>query len=306
MTRGPGPLNRLKAGLALGLGLFLTQVLACASAPYTGRPQLLMVSESREAAMGERVFQELKRRQRLASDPKLHAMMQRVGGRLAAAAHRPDFRWEFAVFEEKEANAFCLPGGKVGVFTGLFKYIQSDSDLATVLAHEIAHVLARHAGERLSQGLLADLGSLGLSLGLGGANPYAGQAILQGYQLGTTVGIMLPYSRKQEYEADRIGLILMAKAGYDPALGIAFWEKWSAQEKGRSSWPQFLSTHPKDANRLRAMKACLPEARRYFAAAQNAGPLPPGPRAARQPGPALPAGSFQPLPAGPAAPAPGR
>jgi predicted Zn-dependent protease len=294
----------LKAGLALGLCLFLTQVLACARAPYTGRRQLLMVSESREAALGEQVFKELKRRQRPASDPKLHTIVQRVGRRLAAAAHRPDFRWEFVVFEEKEANAFCLPGGKVGVFTGLFKYIESDGDLATVLAHEIGHVLARHAGERLSQSLLADLGGLGLSLGLGGANPYAGQAILQGYQLGTTVGFMLPYSRKQEYEADRIGLILMAKAGYDPALGIAFWEKWSAREKGRRSWPQFLSTHPKDANRLQAMKACLPEARRYYVA-----PLPdreslPSPPSMSQP--SAPARSFQPLPPGRALPAPSR
>jgi predicted Zn-dependent protease len=279
----------------------VSQVLACASAPYTGRPQLLVLSESRETAMGERLFQEVKRKYRASPDPQFNKMARRVGKRLAAAARRPDFRWEFVVFkDDRTANAFCLPGGKVGVFTGLFKYIQSDADLATVMAHETAHVLARHAGERLSQSLLADAGGLGLGLALGGVGTYAGQAVMTGYDLGTTVGVMLPYSRKQEYEADRIGLILMAQAGYDPALGISFWQKWTAREKGRSSWPQFLSTHPRDAERLRAMQAALPEARRHFAAApigEQPTQLPaPAPSPADLPAQSPPAGYFQPIP----------
>jgi predicted Zn-dependent protease len=236
----------------------------CATAPYTGRRQLLLTSEGRETSMGLQAFSEAKRRLPLCPDPELNEMVQRVGGRLAAAANRPDYRWEFVVFKnDKEANAFCLPGGKVGIFTGLLKYTGDEAGLAAVMAHEAAHAIARHTGERMSQSMLAQVGGLGLGLGLGGVNPAAGQAIMQGYGLGTQMGILLPYSRSQEQEADRIGMILLAKAGYDPAAALDFWKRMMAKERG-SNLPQFLSTHPRDDQRLKEMAAFLPEAQKYY------------------------------------------
>ena len=158
--------------------------------------------------------------------------MTRVGRRIADAAQRPDYRWEFMVFEGKEANAFCLPGGKVGIFTGILKYTRDEAGMATVISHEVAHALARHAGERLSQSMLAQAGGLGLGVALGGMGGIAGPAIMQGYSLGTQLGILLPHSRAQETEADNIGLILMAKAGYDPAQALDFWRRMMQSDKG--------------------------------------------------------------------------
>jgi predicted Zn-dependent protease len=281
--------------LALGL-TFL--VAACATAPYTGRRQLLLTSEGRETSMGLQAFQDAKRRFPVSRDPELNQMVQRVGSRIAQAANRPDYRWEFVVFRnDQEANAFCLPGGKVGIFTGILKYTQDEAGLATVMAHEAGHAIARHAGERLSQSMLAQVGGLGLGLGLGGVNPAAGQAIMQGYSLGTQMGILLPYSRAQEYEADRIGMILLAKAGYDPAGALDFWKRMLAQEQG-PNLPQFLSTHPRDEKRIQEMAAFLPQARRYYVAATEPGPEP---RPGQEPPPRDDL-ELQPMTAGRAAP----
>lgn len=259
--------------LAFVLGLAVL-VAGCASAPYTGRRQLMLTSEGSETSMGYQAFGQIKQKYKVSHDQAINAEVQKVGQRVAAAAHRPDYRWEFVVFDNKEANAFCLPGGKVGIFTGILKYTKDEAGLATVISHEVAHALARHAGERMSQGMLAQVGGIGLGAALGGMNPYAGQAIMTGYDLGTQLGILLPYSRKQEYEADHIGLILMAKAGYDPAEALEFWKRMSAQDK-KTKPPQFMSTHPTDANRLRELQAFLPEARKYYVPVQAAEPPPP-------------------------------
>ena len=271
---------------------------SCAKVPYTGRRQLLMVSEGSESAQGFQAFEMMRRRFRPCQDPVVNAQVTRVGQRLAQAANRPDYRWEFVVFQEDRlANAFCLPGGKVGVFSGILKYTQDDAGLATVMAHETAHVLARHTGERQSQSMLARMGGLGLALGLGGANPYAAQAAMQGYGLGTQVGLLLPYSRTQEYEADRIGLILMAKAGYDPAQAVAFWERMREHQRGRMRPPEFMSTHPSDDSRLRALAEFVPQARQYYLAAAPAPPVPgpPSGKPATAPGP--PEAKARPTPA---------
>lgn len=252
----------------------------CATVPYTGRQQLLMTSQGQEIALGYQAFEQVKRHSRPSQDPRLQEMARRVGERLARAAERPDFRWEFVVLENPKANAFCLPGGKVGIFTGLFRYIRSDEDLATIIGHETAHVLARHAGERLSQAQLAQLGGLGLGLAMMGTNPYAAQTAMLGYSLGTQYGVLLPYSRQQEYEADRIGLILMAKAGYDPAKGVDFWRRFAQAKQDRLTLPAFLSSHPSDHDRIRAMEASLAEAQRYYR-----------PQVAEQPRPEIPATS---------------
>jgi predicted Zn-dependent protease len=250
-----------------GLGLIICLVWwlgGCSTVPYTGRQQLLMVSQGQELALGYQAFEQVKRSSMPARDRRLQEMAQRVGERLARAANRPDFRWEFVVIENPKANAFCLPGGKVGIYTGLFRYVQSDADLATVVSHEAAHVLARHAGERLSQSQLAQLGGMGLGLAMMGSNPMAAQTAMLGYGLGTQMGVLLPYNRKQEYEADQIGLILMAKAGYDPTQAVDFWRRFAYAKRDKMSMPGFLSSHPSDGDRIRAMEASLMGARRYY------------------------------------------
>ena len=254
--------------LALAVATLIS-LAGCANAPYTGRKQVLMVSPEREQSLGYQAFSQVQRTSRQAQDPALQARVREVGERIAQAANRPDFHWEFMVFQDdKMANAFCLPGGKVGIYTGLFKYIKSDADLATVISHEVAHALARHAGERLSQARLAQAGGLALNVGLAalGVSSGASQLAMQGYGLGSQVGVLLPYSRVQESEADRIGLILMAKAGYDPALALQFWEGFATAKKDKAQMPQFLSTHPSDATRIQSMRASLEEARRYYTA----------------------------------------
>jgi predicted Zn-dependent protease len=252
--------RKLLLCLVCGLTLLVT---ACASVPYTHRHQLLLTSEGSETSMGLQAFRQIEKKYKVSRDPALNAEVKRVGQRIAAAANRPDYRWEFVVFDDKEANAFCLPGGKVGIFTGILKYTKNEAGLATVISHEVGHALARHAGERMSQAMLANIGGLGLGAALGGVGGTAGQAIMTGYSLGTQLGILLPYSRTQEYEADHIGLILMAKAGYDPAQALAFWKRMMIKDK-KTNLPQFLSTHPNDASRLHELEVFLPEARKYY------------------------------------------
>ena len=251
--------------LAVAWGIFA----GCATAPYTGRKQVLMVSQEKELSLGYQAFKQIKQRSQPSKDQALQARVRRVGEAIARAANQPDFQWEFIVFEDdKNANAFCLPGGKVGIYTGLFKYINNDADLATVISHEVAHALARHAGERISQGTLAQIGGTALGVGLSalGVSPTAGRVAMQGYSLGAQLGVLLPYSRVQESEADRIGLILMAKAGYDPELSLQFWQRLATAKKDKAQIPQFLSTHPSDASRIQNMRTYLPEARQYYTA----------------------------------------
>ncbi|MDD3581804.1 MAG: M48 family metallopeptidase [Desulfobacca sp.] len=265
-----------KLYIIVGLIVLCLLVQACARAPYTGRRQLLLTSESQENALGYRAFEDISRKYPPCKDPEINALVHKVGQRIAQAAARPDFRWDFEVFQDdKMANAFCLPGGKIGIFTGILKYTKDEAGLATVMAHEAAHAILRHAGERLSQSLLVQLGGIGLNMALAGQNPYLGDAILQAYGLGTTVGVILPYSRTQEYEADRVGLILMAKAGYEPAQALDFWQRMLASKEKEAQPPQFLSTHPTDASRIQEIKRLLPEAQRYYRPQEEAAANPP-------------------------------
>ena len=293
-------MQRTSSKLLLSLVLGLTfLVAACATAPYTGRRQVLMVPESDEIATANRAFNELQSRFPRCGDPAINDMVFRVGSRIAAAANRSDYHWEFVVLvNDKEANAFCLPGGKVGIFTGILGYTRDEAGLATVLSHEAAHALARHAGERQSQAMLAQMGGLGVGLGLGGVGGVAGQAIGEGYSLGIKYGLLMPYSRAQELEADKIGLILMAKAGYDPALALDFWRRMMTDEGVKLRPPEFLSTHPRDDRRMQAMVDFLPQAEEYYIP-RFAAPPPAAPSAVMPPAPPAP---VQPAP--PPAPAP--
>jgi predicted Zn-dependent protease len=265
--------------VVLALGLLL--VAACATAPYTGRRQIILGSEEGEITTGAQIYEKLRARNDTCQDPAVNELLTRVGNRIAVAADRPDYHWGFVVLENaKETRAFCFPGGNMGIFTGALKYTRDEAGLATVLAHEAGHALARHTGERQSQATMAHMGGLGLGMAVGGVGGVAGQAIGEGYSLGIEHGILPTYSRAQELEADKIGLILMAKAGYDPALAMDFWRRMMTDEYVKLSPPQFLAAHPRDDRHMQAMVDFLPEVQKHYVpvatpAAPSAPPLSP-------------------------------
>jgi len=241
---------------------------ACATAPYTKRSQLILLSTDEEAKLGSQAFGEVVSKSRVVRTPSLTGPVEEVGRRIARVADRPDFRWRFVVLDDpKQVNAFCLPGGKVAVYTGMFPVARDTAGLAVVMGHEIAHAIARHGAERISQAMAAQAGGTLLGAWLGGGP--SSQVVLAAYGLGAQVGVLLPYGRAQESEADQIGLILMARAGYDPAAALDFWRRMEAQSGGKSP-PEFLSTHPSHGTREKQIANWLPEARRYFQASSPA------------------------------------
>ena len=236
----------------------------CATAPYTGRSQLILISSGEEASLGVQAYRDTLKKEKVSTDPQINAMVKRVGTRIAVVANKPDYAWEFTVIDNaKTANAFCLPGGKVAVYTGILPYTQNEAGLAFVLGHEIGHALARHGAERISQNLLIQLGQEGLDIAIASQSPAAVQAANVGYGVATTVGVALPFSRTQEYEADHLGIILMAKAGYDPNEAPKFFERMMNGQKGAAPI-EFLSTHPADEARIRQLRSLIPEAMRYY------------------------------------------
>jgi predicted Zn-dependent protease len=235
-------------------------VVACYTVPETGRRAFIAVDSASEVKLGFDAFQELKQKEKVSTDPKANEMVQRVGKRIAAVAQLPNAQWEFVVFESPEQNAFCLPGGKVGVYTGILPVCQDDAGLATVLGHEVSHAVARHGAERMTDQLLVQAGGAALSQVMKDRPQQAQELAVMAYGAGTTVGAVLPHSRLQETEADHIGIIYMAKAGYDPSAAVAFWQRFAAAHKGASRPPVFLSTHPVDETRIANLKKWLPEA----------------------------------------------
>ncbi len=234
----------------------LALVAGCTSAPYTGRTQLMFYGESSDLELGEEAWKEVKASQVQSTNKELAATLQRVGTRLAAAANRKDYQWEFVVFDSEEPNAFALPGGKVAVYTGLFPYFANDAELATVVAHEVGHALARHGVERSSQGMVQYAGGFLVETLLG-------QDWSPAYETTSNLVALLPYSRTQEYEADHVGLILMAKAGYDPAAALTFWGKFRTLSQ-TGTLQEFLSTHPDGDKRLAELQTLQPEAKKYY------------------------------------------
>jgi metalloendopeptidase OMA1, mitochondrial len=232
-------------------------VAGCATTPYTKRHQLMMVSESDEDKMGEQAYQEILQKAKISTDAEAVAMVRRVGERIAKAADKPNYKWQFTLIDEpKTVNAFCLPGGRVAFYTGILPITKDEKGLAVVMGHEIAHAIARHGAERIS-----DQTAAGVALGvlLSGKSETTQYVVQQAYG----IGVALPFNRRQESEADHIGLILMAKAGYDPREGIPFWQRM-AEAKGGSAPPPFLSTHPSDKQRIEKIKELLPEALKYY------------------------------------------
>jgi predicted Zn-dependent protease len=246
-------------GIFLGLG-------GCSTVPVTGRQQLNMISLGQELELGLTSFEEMKRELPVSRDPGANALVQKVGRRIAATASKdlPNAKWEFVVFESEQANAFCLPGGKVGVYTGILPITRDESGLATVIGHEVAHAAAHHGAERMSQALLMQTGGQVVGAFSSAASPAAQTAVATIYGLGTQVGLALPHNRLQEAEADEIGLIYMARAGYNPRAALEFWARFAEATAQEGGPPWFLRTHPVTEDRIKHLREILPQAERAF------------------------------------------
>jgi predicted Zn-dependent protease len=242
--------------------LLVSIVLACQTVEMTGRSQFIVVSESQESQLGADAYKDTLKKERLSTRADWQAQLRRVGQRIAVAADKPEYKWEFNVIQGKEINAFALPGGKVAFWEGIMPVAQDDAGIAVIMGHEVAHALARHGAERMSQTVGAQAIGQILSAGVGQVSPALRGDFLKLYGLGATVGVLMPWGRAQESEADRIGLTLMAKAGYDPSAALAFWERMSKVSGAKP--PEFLSTHPSDATRVAQLRAWVPEAMKHY------------------------------------------
>lgn len=239
----------------------------CTTVPVTGRSQLNLMSSGQEMQLGLTSFDQLKKETPVSKDAAANALVQKVGKRIAAVAQAdmPDAQWEFVVFESKEANAFCLPGGKVGVYTGILQITKDEGGMATVLGHEIAHAVARHGGERMSEAMLLQTGGQVLSASTANVDPRWQAIASVAYGVTSKVGLELPHSRSQESEADEIGLIYMARAGFDPEAAVGFWQRFGAfsAQQGNNT-PAFLRTHPTDETRVQQLQALMPHAKAQY------------------------------------------
>jgi predicted Zn-dependent protease len=257
-------------------GLIGTLVLlfACATVPLTERRSLRLLPDSELLSLSLQQYSEVLKKSKLSNDPVRTHMVKRVGENIARASEEflrdsklesdiKNYKWEFNLIEDdKVVNAWCMPGGKVAVYTGILPLTRDDTGLAVVMGHEVAHAMAKHGNERMSEALLVQLGGASLSLALS-KEPALTQQIFMGvYGAGAQMGIMLPYSRLHESEADRIGLVLMSKAGYDPREAVPFWQRMN--EKGGSRPPEFLSTHPAPETRIKDIKSHIQEAMKYY------------------------------------------
>ena len=261
------------------LVITLTMVLAaCATVPGTGRSQLSLVGDSELNTMAATQYKQMIQQGPLSTNQKDTAMIKRAGARISKAADEylrehgladeiPSYHWEFNLIQSDQVNAFCMPGGKVAFYTGILPYCKDETGVAVIMGHEVAHAIAHHSRERASQQMMTQVGGtlLSVGLGVGGASSLTSDVAMAAYGLGSEVGIILPFSRAHESEADRIGLSLMAMAGYDPGAAVGFWERMAAASGGKSG-SSFLSTHPSDQTRIADIKKHLPEAEARYKA----------------------------------------
>jgi predicted Zn-dependent protease len=269
-------MTRSKLAGLLSLSLLLLAT-ACSTVPGTERHQLMMVPLSLEMSLGGDGYQQTLTESEgklITSGPDFDRV-QRVGDRIAQAAQRlyPDpsnrFTWEIVLIDEPQTvNAWCMPGGKMAVYTGLLPVTQDEDSLAVVVGHEVAHAVARHGGERMSQTLAAELALMGASASMSDMDPEKRDMYLQAMVGVGTLGVILPYSRKHESEADELGLYLAGDAGYDPRAAIGLWERMAAESQGEAP-PEFLSTHPSSASRIEHLKEVMPQALAYYEASQE-------------------------------------
>jgi predicted Zn-dependent protease len=267
-------LNRTKRlQKIIATGIFLT-VVSCQPVPLTGRNQLILVPDSQVLSMSFSQYQGFLSSHQVISNTQEADEVARVGSRIQHAVEQylqthdladrlKGYNWEFHLVKDSAINAWCMPGGKVVVYTGIMPVTQDENGLAVVLGHEISHAVADHGGERLSQALLVELGGIGLQEALSAKPQETQQIASAAFGLGTEVGVLLPFSRTQESEADHLGLIFMAMAGYDPHTAIDFWQRMMSGNKGGAP-PEFLSDHPADQKRIEDIKVMMPEALRYY------------------------------------------
>lgn len=255
-------------------GVLLVVLVACATVPITGRQQLSLVPSEALLPMSFSSYQEFLAAHKVIEGTPEARMVQQAGTRIKNAVERyfarqnmsdrlNGYQWEFNLIADNAINAWAMPGGKVVVYSGIMPVAKNETGLAVVMAHEIAHAVAQHGEERMSQGLLAQMGGMALGAAVAQRPKETQQLFMTAFGLGAQVGVLLPYSRIQETEADRLGLIFMAMAGYDPREAVDFWQRMSAAQQGPSA-PEFLSTHPTDETRLRNIKEFLPEAMKYY------------------------------------------
>lgn len=264
-------MNRIKIHLSLFLLALL--VYYCSTVPITGRKQLSLIPASEINALSFQQYGEFLKQNKLSEDKEAVAMVKRVGVNIQKAVEAyftqnnmmnqlQGYQWEFNLVESNEINAWCMPGGKVVVYTGILPLTKDETGLAVVMGHEIAHAIAQHGAERMSQSLLQQLGGMALSVALQNEPETTRNIFLAAYGVGSTVGVMLPFSRTHESEADRLGLIFMAMAGYNPEAAVDFWTRMS--QSGGAKMPEWLSTHPSDETRIADIKKHLPEALGYY------------------------------------------
>ncbi len=263
---------RVRVALILLAGLVL--LASCATVPITGRRQLSLIPESQMLSMSYQEYDTFLKSSTLSRDAAKTALVKRVGAKTQAAVETyftrqgmserlAGYRWEFNLIESEEVNAWCMSGGKVVVYSGLLPVAQDEAGLAVVMGHEIAHAIAGHGGERMSQQMVAQLGGAALDVAMQSKPEQTRQLWMAAYGAGAQFGALLPFSRQQESEADRLGLIFMAMAGYDPRASVAFWTRMAAASGGAKP-PEFMSTHPSDQTRIANLNKLLPEAQTYY------------------------------------------
>jgi predicted Zn-dependent protease len=264
--------------------LFLTisiTLYACATNAVTGRKQLKLVPESEIQAMAQQEYRSFLSQNKVVSAnvSRDAEMVRRVGQRITSAITQyytqqgkaeilDGYQWEYNLVESPEVNAWCMPGGKIVVYTGLLPITQNEAALAVVMGHEITHALAQHGSERMSQGLVQQLGGVALSVALSNRSPETQNLFMQAYGIGSQVGVMLPFSRNDEYEADRFGLNFTAMAGYNPQEAVALWQRMEKAGGGNRP-PEFLSTHPSEGNRIARLQKHMPEAMKFYRPMNN-------------------------------------
>jgi len=231
----------------------------CVSVPGTDRKAFNIIPRAQEKQMGDDAYKEILSKEKVSRDQRLNAILQRVGKRISAVVPVTDFDWQFTLIESADKNAFCLPGGKVAFYTGIVPSLESEAGMAIVMGHEIAHAVARHGVERVSQAMVLQFGLAAVDVGVMQDSRYKG-AVMAGLGLGAQFGVLLPFSRANESEADTLGIKYAAAAGYDPSEGPAFWQRFSKATGGGGKPPEFLSTHPSDNTRIQNLNSLLAEA----------------------------------------------
>lgn len=247
---------------------------ACSTVPFSGRKTLNVIPASSMLAMSFQQYDDFLKENKVSTNQAQTQMVKRVGKNLQNAVEKyfndkgesnilKNYSWEFNLVESKNVNAWCMPGGKVVIYTGILPVTADEAGLAVVMGHEIAHAIAKHGNERMSQALITQMGGLALALAIEEKPEETKELWMMAFGVGTQLGVMLPYSRLHENEADYMGLIFMAKAGYDPNTAVSFWERMEAQSSGQAP-PEFLSTHPSHSTRIKKIKEAMPEAMSYY------------------------------------------